>query len=101
MNGRDFAVVSVVFILAVLMPISVGIVRRLAQGSTRPAPPPPDPLMSARMDRLEQAMDAIAIEIERISEGQRFVTKVLTERPVQSVVAPSAPKDVRQSITPH
>ena len=32
-----------------------------------------------RMARLEQAVDAIAIEIERISEGQRFVTRVLTE----------------------
>ena len=32
-----------------------------------------------RMERLEQGMDAIAIEIERISEGQRFVTKLLSE----------------------
>jgi hypothetical protein len=30
---------------------------------------------------LEQAVDAIAIEIERISEGQRFVTRLLSERP--------------------
>jgi hypothetical protein len=34
-----------------------------------------------RLDRLEQAVDAIAVEVERISEGQRFVTKALTERP--------------------
>jgi hypothetical protein len=32
-----------------------------------------------RMERLEHGMDAIAIEIERISEGQRFVTKLLSE----------------------
>jgi len=32
-----------------------------------------------RLERLEQGMDAIAIEIERISEGQRFVTKLLSE----------------------
>jgi hypothetical protein len=31
------------------------------------------------MERLEQAVDAIAIEIERVSEGQRFVTRLLTE----------------------
>ena len=37
--------------------------------------------MTPRFDRLEQAVDAIAIEVERVSEGQRFVTKVLTERP--------------------
>ena len=30
--------------------------------------------------RLEQAIDAIAIEVERVGEGQRFVTKLLAER---------------------
>lgn len=34
---------------------------------------------SGRLERLETGMDAIAIEIERISEGQRFVTKLLSE----------------------
>ena len=33
-----------------------------------------------RLERLEQGMDAIAIEIERVSEGQRFVTKLLSEQ---------------------
>ena len=32
-----------------------------------------------RLERLEHGMDAIALEIERISEGQRFVTKLLSE----------------------
>jgi hypothetical protein len=32
-----------------------------------------------RLQRLEDGMDAIAIEIERISEGQRFVTRLLSE----------------------
>jgi hypothetical protein len=39
---------------------------------------PPD--VTARLDRMEQAIDAIAVEIERISEGQRFTTKLLSER---------------------
>ena len=34
---------------------------------------------SQRLQRLEQGMDAIAIEIERVSEGQRFVTKLLSD----------------------
>ena len=33
-----------------------------------------------RLERLEQAVESIAIEIERVSEGQRFVTKMLSER---------------------
>jgi hypothetical protein len=32
-----------------------------------------------RLERLEHGMDAIALEIERISEGQRFVTRLLSE----------------------
>src|SRR4051812_36060957 len=32
-----------------------------------------------RLERVETGMDAIAIEIERISEGQRFVTKLLSD----------------------
>ena len=33
-----------------------------------------------RLSRIEQAVDAIAIEVERISEAQRFTTKLLAER---------------------
>lgn len=35
----------------------------------------PDP----RIDRLSHAVDAIAVEVERIGEGQRFVTQLLAE----------------------
>ena len=41
--------------------------------------------VTARLERMEQAIDSIAVEVERISEGQRFTTKLLTER------APSRP----------
>ena len=37
------------------------------------------PLADARLARLEQAVDAIALEVERISETQRFTTKLLSE----------------------
>lgn len=32
-----------------------------------------------RLARVEQAVEAVAVEIERIGESQRFLTKVLTE----------------------
>jgi uncharacterized protein YicC (UPF0701 family) len=37
------------------------------------------PLTEARLARIEQSVDAIALEVERISEGQRFITKLLSE----------------------
>ena len=33
-----------------------------------------------RMAKLDNAVDAMAVEVERISEGQRFVTKLLADR---------------------
>jgi hypothetical protein len=34
-----------------------------------------------RLDRLEQAVEAIALEVERVGEGQRYLTRVLENRP--------------------
>ena len=36
--------------------------------------------IAARLEHIEQAIDAMAVETERISEGQRFTTKLLSER---------------------
>jgi hypothetical protein len=35
--------------------------------------------LEERLTRIEQAVDAIAVEVERISEGQRFTTKLLAD----------------------
>jgi hypothetical protein len=97
-SGRpliDPAIVSavVVFIaVAIVLPISVGITRRLWRRAPKDTMPQALDKVLPRLDRIEQAIDAIAIEVERISEGQRFVTKALAERPVQ--VNPAAPHGV-------
>ena len=38
-----------------------------------------------RLERMEHAIDAIAVEVERLSEGQRFVTKLLPDRAPERV----------------
>jgi hypothetical protein len=38
-----------------------------------------NPELLARVARVEQIVEATAIEIERISEGQRFTTRLLSE----------------------
>ena len=68
------------FILAVLMPISIGIARRIWRGKPAPAPVRNDD-STQRLERLEQAIDTIAVEIERISESQRFMTRIMSDRP--------------------
>jgi hypothetical protein len=47
------------------------------------------PLTEARLARIEQAVDAIALEVERISEGQRFTTRLLSELPHSSAKPPA------------
>jgi len=39
-----------------------------------------DPELMARIARVEQIVESTAIEIERISEGQRFTTRLLSEK---------------------
>jgi hypothetical protein len=50
-----------------------------------------------RLARVEQAIEAIAIEIERVSEGQRYVTRLLGDR----APLPLASVPERSTNTPH
>jgi hypothetical protein len=58
-------------------PIARAFARRVENEPRNPVAPPD---VTARLERMEQAIDSIAIEVERISEGQRFTTKLLSER---------------------
>jgi hypothetical protein len=48
---------------------------------------PPDGLrrIEARLSEMQQALDTVAVEVERISEAQRFTTKLLAERAPEAV----------------
>ena len=50
----------------------------LRRGRTSEAPKA-DPEMAARMARIENAIESVAVEVERISEGQRFTSRMLSE----------------------
>lgn len=50
-------------------------------------------LDSPRLERMEQAIDAMAVEIERIAESQRFVTRLLSEpRSERGTLGPGQPR---------
>jgi hypothetical protein len=66
-----------VAITAIGVPIARAFARRMDRAPSAPAIPSE---LSAQIARMEQALDSIAIEVERISEGQRFTTKLLAER---------------------
>ena len=77
--------VSSIPVIAIGVPIARAFARRIEQAPPATASLPHD--VAARLERMEQAIDAIAVEMERVSEGQRFTTKLLTERGGERVPA--------------
>lgn len=73
-GGLTFVIAAAV----VLLPLFRALGRRI-EGRGRPSDLT-DPASAERLQRIEQAVEAMAIEIERISEGQRFTTRLLAER---------------------
>jgi hypothetical protein len=65
--------------IAVIVKSSVDGVARIV-ASKRPRLPEGDSPSDARLARLEVAVESIAVEIERISEGQRFTTRLLNSQ---------------------
>ena len=67
--------------MVVLLVLGVPFVRALVKRwESQPLQPTVPPEVAARLERIEQAVDAVALEVERISEGQRFTTKLLSDR---------------------
>ena len=56
------------------------------------------PATEDRLARIERAVDSIAIEVERISEAQRFTARLLAEgrRPADALAAADPQEDRRR-----
>jgi hypothetical protein len=84
----------------VLVPIGMYAVWRLfprrsarrigREGDSVIAGPPGE--FTDRLTRLEQSLDAVAIEVDRVGEGQRFMTNLLAEEEPPPPAAEGAPK---------
>ena len=74
-----FAQVAVIVVLlaGALSAIVVGLVRGV---SIKPKPRGISEPQSLQLEQLQQSVDAIAVEVERIAEAQRFSAKLLAER---------------------
>ena len=80
--------------IAVGFPLARAWARRLDRRSV--APTGADSETRERLERIEQAVDAIAVEVERISEGQRFTTKVIADLRSLPQGDPSIPMNDRE-----
>jgi hypothetical protein len=71
--------------LAILMPFIIRNFIRRKRG--RPQAVGQPAIATERIDRMETAIDSIAVEIERVSENQRFMTRLLTETQLAGTLA--------------
>jgi hypothetical protein len=67
------------FIVAVLLPISLAFARRIWRRGSAAVSALPQEVMD-RLTRLDHAVDSVAVEVERIGEGQRFMTRLFTDK---------------------
>jgi hypothetical protein len=78
--GPEVAVPLGAFVTAIILAIGVPLARAYSRRMDSDARNPRIPSeVTSRLERIEQAVDAVALEVERISEGQRFTTKLLSE----------------------
>jgi hypothetical protein len=66
------------FIVFALFPLSIAFARRIWRRSAAVVTSLPREFAD-RMSRMEQTVEATAVEVERIGEGQRFLTRLFTE----------------------
>jgi len=66
------------FMIIVFFPLSVALARRIWRKSAAVVTSFPKEIAD-RLSRMEQAVEATAVEVERIGEGQRFLTRLFTE----------------------
>ena len=63
-----------------LFPVMIAYTRRIWRRSAKVVMTLPAELME-RLQRLEESVESVAVEVERVGEGQRFMTRVLAEVP--------------------
>ena len=78
-DAITFAVVCTTIVGTIGCLVAIGVGARLFLMRAKRLAERPQ-LEDDRLRHLEQAVDAIAIEVERISEAQRFQTKLLADR---------------------
>lgn len=76
----DISIAFFIMVAAIIigLPIARAFARRMDRKSGGPAQIPRE--VTEQLTQINQAVDAIALEVERISEGQRFTTRLLSEQ---------------------
>lgn len=88
--GLGIAFLVTLAAVVIFGPLTRAIARRLDRAGSAPKLQAD---VTGQLSQLSHAVDAIAVEVERISEGQRFTTKLLSEQrgdASRTILAPAA-----------
>jgi hypothetical protein len=91
-SAGQVTAISIIGIVFVLGPLAMAAARiALRRTSAPPATQIPKDVAD-RLERMEQGIDAVAVELERIGEGQRFVTQLMSDRANRAALPEGAPR---------
>ncbi|MDB4884111.1 MAG: hypothetical protein JWL95_2877 [Gemmatimonadetes bacterium] len=90
---EEVFVLGGIFLFVAIFPLSIAYARRIwRRGASVVASLPSD--IVERFSQLDQAVESIAVEVERIGEGQRFITRVLSEQGARPALGEGAARPV-------
>jgi hypothetical protein len=95
LESGQVTAISIVFTVLVLFPLAIAYTRILWRRATHGPVPAMSKEVLERFDKLEQAVDTVAVEMERVSESQRFMTKLLMEPNALASLGAGQLEDVR------
>ncbi len=94
---EEVFIIPIVGIIFIGFPIAVAYARRIwKRGATVVAPVPRE--VQARIEQVAQSVEAMAVEVVRIGEGQRFLTRLLSEAPARLPLELERPVDRQRRV---
>ena len=88
--NEDIVVPGLFFITVMVLALGIPLVRAyVRRQEMQPRGGSMSPELAMRLDRIESIVETISVEVERLSEGQRFTTRLLSEGAAQKIAAPS------------
>lgn len=90
LKEETLTIFGLAFAFTFLLPMSIGFMRLMFRRARRRdvEAAQPSAEQSERMSRIEQAVDAVALEIERVGEAQRYQARVLAEANLMPALGP-------------
>jgi hypothetical protein len=87
---EDILIPAMFFVTVIVMSLGIPLVRSYIRRQDRAALPSAlTPELERRLDRLESMVETVQVEVERMAEGQRFTTRLLSEGAVLPNAQPS------------